>query len=94
MTTDMVFTLRGKELDVIRRLVNLVLEEGLSVYKQWKRRIITPVPKEEENFSVKKDKAPGVTGGTAESVLGDHDCSDDASVGRETPVERYAIWIP
>ena len=52
VTTDMVFTLRGKELDVIRRLVNLVLEEGLGVYKQWKRRIITPVPKEEGNFTL------------------------------------------
>ena len=54
VTTDMVFRLRVLELDVIRRLVNLVLEEGLSVYKQWKRRIITPVPKEEGNFSVER----------------------------------------
>ena len=54
VTTDIVFTLRGKKLDVIRRLVNLVLVEGLSVYKHWKQRIITPVPKEVGNFSVER----------------------------------------
>ena len=41
---------------LLRRLVNLVLSPGVTAYAQWKRRVISPVPKEEGNFSL--DKVP------------------------------------
>ena len=52
VTADMVFILRDKELDVIRRMTNMVLVPGLAVYDHWKERVISPVPKEEGNFNI------------------------------------------
>ena len=52
VTADMVFILRDKELDVIRRMTNMVMVPGLAVYNHWKERVISPVPKEEGNFNI------------------------------------------
>ena len=56
VTVDMVAFLNDKDSQMLRRLVNLVLSPGATVYAQWKRRVITLVPKEEGNFSFKKSR--------------------------------------
>ncbi len=48
--------LNDKDSQMLRRLVNLVLSPGATVYAQWKRRVISPVPKEEGNVSLEKAK--------------------------------------
>ncbi len=54
VTVDMVAMLKDGDSHLVRRLVNLVLMPGLTMYAQWKMRIISPVPKEEGNFSLDK----------------------------------------
>ena len=54
MTVDMVALLNDADSQLLRRLVNLVLSPGVTVYEQWKMRIVSPVPKEEGNFSLDK----------------------------------------
>ena len=51
---NMVALLNYEDSHLVRRLVNLVLMPGVTVYAQWKMRIISPVPKEEGNFSLDK----------------------------------------
>ena len=51
---DMVALLNDADSQLLRRLVNLVLSPGVTVYSQWKMRIISPVSKEEGNFSLDK----------------------------------------
>ena len=54
VTVDMIATLNDGDSQLIRRMVNLVLTPGVTMYGQWKHRIISPVPKEEGNFRLHK----------------------------------------
>ena len=50
----MIETMNDSDSQQIQMLVNLVLAPGMRMYEQWKRRIISQMPKEERNLNMNK----------------------------------------
>ena len=52
VTVGMIVTLSDCFRELITWLVDLVFTPGVAVYEQWKRSIISSMPKEKGNFSL------------------------------------------